>query len=304
MKRIFNIILLFLAVASFTSCENEDIMFDESMSFVAFTTKTATTTEVNQTLEIPVMVTAMTGSAAIDVTYTIITDGHANPAVKDSDFKVISNEKLSYADGYGFNNIVIETIDNDKFTGAKTFSIVLSSNSLNYDFGALDTITVSISDDDHPLGWMLGSYAAVVTATANGDLAHGITLEPIEGETSKIKVFGMSGLKYGAPLADPYYLEGVVNEEFTELKIKAEQEWDTWGYGPTTLQVWEDDNGEGAETGELIGEITNNNGAITITFRQQYTFYITEGNNAGLGLQWAWNDDAAPNSPTAIWTRE
>ena len=304
MKRIFNIILLFLAVASFTSCNNDPIMFDESMSFVAFTTKTATTSEVNQTLEIPVLVTAMSGSAAIDVTYTISTEGHKNPAVIDSDFKVLSTDKLSYAEGYGYNNIVIETIDNDKFTGTKTFSIILSSNSLNYAFGALDTITVNISDDDHPLGWMLGSYDAAITATANGDLAYGISLEPIEGETSKIKIFGMSGVKYGAPLADPYYLEGVVNEEFTELKIKAEQEWDSWGYGPTTLKVWEDDNGEGAETGELIGEITNDNGAITITFRQQYTFYITDGNNAGLGLQWAWNEDAAPNSPTAIWTRK
>ncbi|HOO85956.1 MAG TPA: hypothetical protein PLS94_15395, partial [Prolixibacteraceae bacterium] len=128
MKRIFNIILLFLAVASFTSCNNDPIMFDESMSFVAFTTKTATTTEVNQTLEIPVLVTAMSGSAAVDVTYTISTEGHKNPAVIDSDFKVLSTDKLSYAEGYGYNNIVIETIDNDKFTGTKTFSIILSSN--------------------------------------------------------------------------------------------------------------------------------------------------------------------------------
>lgn len=304
MKRTFYILLILLTVGVFTSCEKERIMFDESMSFVAFTAKTTSVGEVNKTVNIPVLVTATSGKPSVEVSYAIVSQEEANPAIEGTDFVVKSAATLKYPDGNGYDNIVIETIDNNVFTGTKTFKIVLTTNTLSYDFGAIDTIVVSIPDDDHPLGWMLGNYDSKVTETANGSTEHPVTISAIEGETAKVNIYGMSGTAYGAPLADPYFIVGTVNEDFTKLIIKTEQEWASWGYGPTSLNAWEDDNGEGIEVEELIGEISNVNGAVTIIFRQQYTFMITDGGNAGLGLQWAWNSDTNPNSETAVWTRK
>ena len=56
-------------------------------------------------------------------------------------------------------------------------------------------MTVTITDDDHPLGWMFGNYIANVTETSNGTLSHPITISAVEGETDKIKIYGMAGSK-------------------------------------------------------------------------------------------------------------
>ncbi len=93
-------------------------------------------------------------------------------------------------------------------------------------------MTVTITDDDHPLGWMFGDYIANVTETANGSLTHPISISAVEGETDKIKIYGMAGSKYGPPLKDPYYILGTVSADSTTVTIAAGQEWDTWGLWP------------------------------------------------------------------------
>lgn len=309
MKKILNILLLLVAVGAFTSCQNEIIKFDESMSFVAFTSKTASVGEVNQTVAIPVLVTATEGSPAIDVSYSITSDDHSNPAIEGTDFNVIGDASLSFPNGYGYDTIFIQTVDNDVFTGTKTFSIILTSNTQSYDFGAIDTIDIALSDDDHPFGWMLGDY----TAKGNSwrDAATGaewdMVLSPIENDIYSVEILGLIGYgSYGTGASADHPVYGKIKEAddgSIELAITVGQEIPSYGYGACTLKAWYGPDGAvDIPTGEAFsGKVNNEGAAVTITFQDEYGWYIHEGNNLGLYLELVVGDGSAVNT---VWTRK
>jgi hypothetical protein len=328
MKKLSYLIFTILAVTIFFACEQEDILFTEDMACVGFYGSSANMLEVDKenkgkdTLTVQILVTATFNSPSCDVTfdvddswYTKIGDHYyeiidddttlVNPAMEGVDFNVLSEKSVTVAEGYGYAPVVVAAIDNDDYDplGNKSFRLKITGNSLGYDLSSESVIKITIIDDDHPLGWMLGDYTSQVTSTANGSKEHPVNIVAIDGETDKVKIYGMAGLAFGPPLADPYFILGTVSEDYSTITIKAGQSWDSWGYGPVTLKVWEDDNGEGEEVNDLIGYISTD-GGVKITFRQQYTFFITAGGNQGLGIQWAWNDDPNPNSPVAVWTRK
>lgn len=309
MKRLHNILWILLAVGIFTSCEKERITFDESMSFVAFTSKTSAVSETNRTLNIPVLVTATSGSPAVEVSFSVSAEGHANPAIEGTDFKVISANKLSFPQGFGYDTIKIQTYDNDVFTGTKTFQINLTSNTQSYDFGAVDTIMVSISDDDHPFGWMLGDYTAAGNLwRAGGAFEWAMELNPVENDIYAVQIVGLvAGGNYGQPAGDAAYAvygKINVNEEdgSVSLTILTGQEIPTYGYGPCALVGWYGPDGAVTiETGSAItGNVVNNNGAVSIRMQDEYGWYITSGNNAGLYLDIVIGDGSAVNT---VWTR-
>lgn len=309
MKTIIKYILMgFTGIVLLTACENlnEPAKISQDDAFVAFTMTSAVVSEVNSEIHIPVKVSALKGAKSISVTFDFDTAGVANPAIEGEDFELLNASKsLTVSEGFGYDTIKIKTIDNDLFTGQKTVKIMLESNSLDYNFGADNVLELGIRDDDHPLGWMLGDYDVAVTATANGSTSYTATIVAVEGETSLVKIYWLCGPPYGPAEADlaefDYSLLATVSDDFTTISVKTGQEWDSWGYGPTSFTAWEDDNGEGEEVDEMVGTISTDAGVV-ITFSQQFTFMITSGNNEGLGLQWAWNEDANPNSPTAILT--
>ena len=301
MKRILNIILLLLAVGAFNSCKNEIIMFDESMNFVAFTSKTAAVGETGQTVDIPVLVTATAGSPAIEVSYTVSSEGHANPAIEGSDFKITSASSLSFPDGYGYNTITVETIDNDVFTGTKTFSIILTSNSLSYDFGSIDTIDVSISDDDHPFGWMLGDYSCTGNLwRAGGVNTWDITLNPVANDIYSVEIIGLLTCGgYPHPATSEYAFYGKIAEVDGgyEFSMLVGQEIPTFGYGPCVLEGWAaPDYGVQMETGPPnIAPVLVDCSSVSLSFADQYGILIFEGNNAGIGLEY---------TDGTVWTRK
>jgi len=328
MKKLNYIIFTVLALTLFFGCEQEDILFTEDMANVGFHGSSASMLEVDKdmkgkdTLTVQILVTTTLNSPSCDVSYEVdnswyqeiggayyeIVDGdttQVNPAMEGVDFDILSDKTVTVSQGYGYAPVVIAAIDNNDYDplGNKSFRLKITDNSQGYDLSSEAVMKITIVDDDHPLGWMLGDYTANVTQTANGNSEHPIVIEAVEGETDKIRIYGMCGTAFGPPLTDPYVILGTVSEDYTTVTIKAGQSWDSWNWGPVTLTVWEDDNGEGEEVDNLVGTISTDDG-VKITFRQQYTFLITEGGNEGLGIQWAWNDDENPNSPTSVWIRQ
>jgi hypothetical protein len=312
MKMTKYILIVMIGVTLFTSCEQEQLLFEESMSAVGFYGSTASVSEYNATTDsggevvIQFMVTTVSSSPACDITFEVNTTDISNPAVEGVDFEVISDKTASIGAGGGTYDLKITAINNDDFdsNGDKSFKLKVVSNSLDYNLSSESEMTITIVDDDHPLGWMVGSYAVATTETANGSSSHSGSITTVEGEINKIQIYGMAGAAYGPGLIDPYYILGTVSDDFQTVTIAAGQAWESWGYGSTELQVWEDDNGEGEETDTLTGTITQTDGGVVITFSQQFTFYITDGGNAGLGLQWSWNSDSETNSPTSVWTKQ
>lgn len=306
MKRIFNIILLFLAITSFTSCKNEIIMFDETMSFVAFTTKTTSVSEVDAVLNVPIIVTAELGKPAIDVSFSIISEGHDKPAIEGTDFIVLSDSKLSFPSGCGYNIIQIQTIDNDLFTGTKTFSIVLNSNTLDYNFGALDTLVVSLLDNDHPFNWIMGDYTASGNLwQAEEALTWNMVLNPVENDINTVQILGLVGGSYGHEATDEWPVYGIINAENNSytLTIAVGQKIDSYGFGTCSLVgSYGPDGAVEIEVGEMITcDIVNNNGAVSIYPRDEYGWYITDGELVGNNLELVVGDGSKINT---VWIKK
>lgn len=309
MKTLKYITTFIIGLLLLASCEQEDILFDSSMSAVGFYGSTASVNEYDATMSgkdsvvVQFLVTALTDAPSCNITFEVDTVDIENPAVEGVDFEAITNKTVTVSEGWGYLPMSIKAIDNNTYDtkGNKSFRLKIVSNSQGYDLSSESSITITIIDDDHPLGWMFGSYAVATTATANGSSSHTGSIAAVEGEVNKVKIYGMAGAALGPVMADPYFILGTVSADHTSISVDAGQEWDSWNYGPTILTVWEDDNGEGEEVDVLDGSIDKTSGVV-ITFSQQFTFMITDGNNEGLGIQWSWNDDAAPNSPTSVWT--
>lgn len=327
MKKLSYIISIIIGLAFLFSCEQENILFTEDMASVGFYKEKANLLEVDKSgkgkdsLTVQILVTALNNAPSITVSFDIddtwykeidgayykiteIDTIQVNPAFEGEDFVLVSEKSITIAEGSGYAPVTVAAIDNDKYDplGNKTFKLKITDNSLGYKLSSEWIVTITIIDDDHPLGWMLGEYSAKPTATANGSDEFPITLSAIEGETDKIKIYGLSGLAFGAPATDPYFILASVNDDNTNLTIKTGQEWKSWDWGPTIFSAWDDAAGEGVEVKELTGIISNVDGLVKITFNQAHSFIITDGNNKGLGLQWAYNEDDGPNGVTAVWT--
>ena len=159
-KRINKITFILAAVVLLVSCEPEYIMFDSSKNFVAFTAKSIDMPEPGSRVGIPVLVTALPDSPALTVTFEFNTgDLGDKAAVEGSDYTLLNSSKtLSYPNGYGYDTIWIQPVDNDEFTGNKAFYIELLSNSVDYQFGTNTLFTVNLVDDEHPLKDWIGTY--------------------------------------------------------------------------------------------------------------------------------------------------
>jgi hypothetical protein len=158
MKNTYKLLYLLLMAVIITSCKNEPIMFDRSKTFVAFAYTSTAVNENANSVDIPVMVSAVDGSPSVSVDYEVVTDGISDPAVEGTDFTIVSEGPISFPDGSGYAFITVHPIDNALFTGFKSFKIRLTSNSKDYPNGAENEITVVIRDDEHPLFKWIGTY--------------------------------------------------------------------------------------------------------------------------------------------------
>jgi len=158
MKRLLNkTVLLFLTVLLAAACSSDPEMFDKSDRFVAFNSGTEKIVE-NDTLLIPVVVGAFKGSPAVTVSFEVVEDTTSTAAKEGVDFNLESSSVV-FADGFGTQYIKVIPVNNDVFTGNKTFKINLTSNTAKYPFGVQQTVTVTIIDDEHPLKNWIGSYS-------------------------------------------------------------------------------------------------------------------------------------------------
>ena len=62
----------------------------------------------------------------VTVNVAAVTEGEAVPAIEGTDFN-IKNKTIVFEEGFGTQYIEIEAIDNDLFTGKKTFNLVIAS---------------------------------------------------------------------------------------------------------------------------------------------------------------------------------
>lgn len=227
MKRIKSIYGLLAAGALlFASCNiNEEPTFDDKDAFVAFTNATMSIGEEKGTLEIPVLMTSLSGvSTTID--FEVVAEG--STAIEGTHYTIDGGKSLTFTKDAPTQYIKLNIIDDNVFTNPGYQTIVFSLKaSEDVNLGASKTCKVTIQDDEHPLLFILGTYAASAKSyfANRGSFDWNITIERDTDDLSKVWIgnlepyFAANG--FVAPKANYFY--GTVNEEKTEIRVPVGQ---------------------------------------------------------------------------------
>ena len=129
---------------------------------------------------------------ATDVTVDVSVEGISNPAVEGTDFTILSK---TVSAGVGETVITITPIDNTVFQGDKQFKLIIKSNSKSYSISAQNTMTITISDDEHPLKAWIGTYKVAAVSygdPGNWDESWTVTTSPVTGNLNQLSITGLA----------------------------------------------------------------------------------------------------------------
>jgi hypothetical protein len=255
--------LLAAGVVMLSSCSNDLPEFSDGDAFMAFTSSTARVNEAQGTVKIPVSLTSlhgMTASVKVEVVDSTST------AVEGTDF-TIANKELSFTPEASTQEITINIVDNNVFTGNKTVVLSLGETSVNLGYDR--TCTLTIEDDEHPLLFILGNYAAPMGAYFSGRGPwpdHSITISRDNEDITKVWIenldpyFAANGFT-AASGTNTFY--GTVNSERTQISIPCSQEV---GYDDVCLYGFDDPDAETdiIEKGNIIIEIKDDGQTLVI----------------------------------------
>ena len=211
------------ALMGFTSCNNDYPTFNDADAFVAFTSATAFVSEADGKIDIPVMLTSLSGLTA---TVNIEVDTEKSTAKEGTDFTIV-NKTLSFDAENTTRMVTINVTDDEVFTGNKVVILKLGETSVN--FGASKVCTLTIEDNEHPLLFILGEYTTSVESYFSGRGPwpdHVISISRDNDDINKVWIgnidpyFAQYG--YKAPNYNLFY--GTVNEDKTEISIPCGQE--------------------------------------------------------------------------------
>ena len=160
MRKLKYLILAVGTLFVIASCDdNIPQSFNAEDSNASFSKTTASVNEnATEPLEIPLVLDGIPGSGKVTVTLAVSTEGDTNPAIEGEDF-TIDNKEITFEEGYGTQNIVIRPIDNNVFTGKKTFTLTIASSTPELKESVQNSVKISIADDEHPLSYLFGTYA-------------------------------------------------------------------------------------------------------------------------------------------------
>lgn len=168
--KIYKLLTLAAAVAVLASCDiNKTPVFEDSRSFAAFDNTSITVNEDAGVVTIPVTIASI-DPKKVAVAYSV-TDGEGKTGAKlGVNYKLVDESAVVAFDGQTRSmNIEIEIINIAGYTGDLSFTVdIISAGGL--EIGANSSCTVRISDLDHPLASILGSYKAAGKDNWDGDI--------------------------------------------------------------------------------------------------------------------------------------
>lgn len=168
MKKIFKIMAGAAMLAALASCELNDVPgFDPADSFVAIDKASILVDETVGTVTIPVTIASI-DPVKTSVTYEAV-DGTAKAGVNYN--LQDASGVLTFDGTTRTQNIVIDIVDlSGTYTGDVTFTINLLSGGKSLNLGDSVSCTVKISDLDHPLADLLGSYTCTAEDKGAGSV--------------------------------------------------------------------------------------------------------------------------------------
>lgn len=214
----FRIMAGVAAIVTLASCNLNDFpTFNDADAFVALETSSVIVDENVGTITIPVTI-ASVDPVKTAVTYEIV-EGTAKAG---EDFTLADDSAVLTFDGKErTKNIVINITDKTgTHTGDLTFTINLISGGKTLNIGAISSCTVKISDLDHPLADILGSYTVTATDFAQGDVTWVMNLSKDD------KDYNVVWIDYVCPLAKSGSMSvyAIVSEDHKTISIPCGQQ--------------------------------------------------------------------------------
>ena len=252
--------LVALATMAFSSCSNDLPEFNDADAFVALRATTASFVENGEGTEIDVLLTSLNGLEG-SVDFEIVPDSVA-PANEGVDFTIENASKtLTFTKDAPTQSIKIKPIDNDVYTGDKRFTINLV-NAKGVNLGANKSITVTVEDNEHPLAFMLGTYAAKGEGNWDGDIEWTVKIAKDDTDAAKVWISNM------VPGGSNTAIYGTVNDAKDEIRIPVKQDIViTASYPHVWFEAFYGVDGDEDVEDFVVGHIsTNADGKAVISF--------------------------------------
>ena len=209
-------------------------------------------------LTIPVHVYNHTSEVQVSVSVL------ANTAVEGTDYELVTPASgvLTFAPGETTKSITF-TIKSflGTYTGAKNFGVKIASATDGVTVGNVNSASVTINDEDHPLSMFLGDWTGTFNTGGGTYAGHTISITAVEGDVTKVYVNNLEPYFANAGLVAPDYnvFVGVVNEDKTVITLALEQ---PIGYQGAYLVGYADPDGE--TTAADVTMVLNEDGTLTI----------------------------------------
>ena len=277
MKKIFYLLSIVVLGSLVAACNlNELPTFDDKDAFAAFSKSSMKIAEDGGTLNIPVHITSLNG-VATTVTYEFV-NGSAKQGV---DFEDASGSgSISFAAGETEKFIAVKILPHiGVFTGDRAFSVSFKSTG-DIQAGASNTCNVTITDIDHPLSALFGTYKGTAVSPWRGDYSWELTISKDESDVSKIWMSNPD--PYFASYGYSAQIYGIVNDEKTEIIFPNRQEHVS-AYSTVIVGFDTPDPYEASTDKDLVATIGADG---TITFPNGYGVYY-----AGDGMDYVLDID-------------
>ncbi len=268
---------LFAAVA-FSACDkNEYPVFDDKNAFVAFDKVEVSIKETysadGAVYKIPVTLASVTGleeTVAFD-----IVEPESKGAKAGVNYELLTTSKtLSFNAENRTQYIELKTIYDGVYTGDLKFTIVLKESE-TLPTGSEDECVVTITDEDHPLGAILGAYTASGDNYWDGPMKWTMTLYKDADDDHKVWIDNLFGLSGWAVESTRFY--GTVtdvddNHKTLNIPFGQESVYTYKNGKPITLLGF---NGEdGYDSGSVDVAITINGSSVTLDFGQEWGIWV------------------------------
>ena len=282
--------LSFLLAGAFAlaSCDkNEPNVFDDKDAFVAFDAVSVTYAEDyskdGATVKIPVTLASVKGVEET-VKFEVVTPEQKG-AVAGVNFELVTTTGvLSFDAEKRTQYIEFKTMADGEYTGDLKFSVkLLPSETLPV--GSESECTVTISDIDHPLTFILGSYTATGEKYGTGVISWTMTLLKDAEDDHKVwidNIFANDGWKGSDTM---FY--GIVSDDHTTINIPFGQESEyTYSNGNHIQLLGLTSDLYGYDTGSVDVKIVSDGTNITLDFGTEWGIWarILDAGNIGVIL--------------------
>lgn len=273
MKSLYTYIGAVLAAASIlASCDkNEPSKFNDKDAFVAFDKTSLTLSEGSEdVLKIPVTLASVAG---LEETIKFeIKEPEKKAAKQGVNFEVLTKSgTLSFNAENRTRYIEVKAIPDGEYTGDLKFSVVIYGTE-SIKAGSENTCTVTVSDIDHPLGFMLGEYTATGVNQWDGPCTWTMTFFKDADDDHKVWINNLFQVDGWANEKTRYY--GIVSEDFTTLNIPfgQESEYKYSNGNPITLLGF--DGEQGYDTGSVDVAITRDGDKVSLDFGTEWGVWV------------------------------